>query len=49
MKILTAIVKTILSMAFTAFCAVILAFFLTVFLPENVMRAVEIFMSIWRG
>jgi ABC-type phosphate/phosphonate transport system permease subunit len=48
MKILTAIVKTILSMALIAFCAVILAFFLTVFLPENVVRAVEIFMR-WRG
>jgi hypothetical protein len=48
MKIISAIIRTILGMTFIAFCAVILAFFLTVFMPEEVMRAVEFFMK-WRG
>jgi ABC-type phosphate/phosphonate transport system permease subunit len=49
MKILTAIVKTIINMAFITFCAGIVAFFLTVFFPDNVVKAVEIFTNLLKG
>lgn len=43
MKIFGAIIRTLLGIVFVAFCAVVLTFFLTVFIPNNVLNAVEIF------
>jgi hypothetical protein len=46
MKIITAVIKTVLNMAFVAFCAAIVAFFVTVFYAEGVLRAIEVIKSI---
>ena len=45
MKILTAIIKTLLWMIFIAFCAVVVAFFIAIFNPEGVTRAIDIFIG----
>lgn len=47
MKILSAIIKTLLSMAFIAFCAVIATFFVAVFNPDGVSRAIEIIKGVF--
>ena len=43
MKILRALVKTLLSMAFITFCAAVSAFFIAIVNPEGVAKAMEIF------
>ena len=42
MKIFTAIVNTILAVVFITFISVIATFFLTVFMPDNVINAIEL-------
>ena len=46
MKIISAIIRTLMGMALTAFCAVIATFFITIFHAESVVRAIEIFKSL---
>ena len=43
MKIITAIVKTVLTMFLVAFFAVIACFFIAIFEPDKVLRAFELF------
>lgn len=42
MKILTAIIKTLLNMVFIAFIATIAILILTIIMPENALKALEI-------
>ena len=42
MKTVTFIIKTLVSMIFIAFCVVAAAFLLTILMPENALKAVEI-------
>ena len=47
MKILFGkIISTILNMIFVAFCVLAVTFLLAVFMPDGVLRAVEIFKSL---
>jgi hypothetical protein len=47
MKILTAIIKTILTLIILAVLFVIAMFFLTVFMPDNMVQAISIFKNIF--
>ena len=47
MKIFNVITKTLLGMAFIAFCAVIATFFVAVFNPDGVSRAIEIIKGVF--
>lgn len=47
MKILTALIKTLLSIFFILFLTGIAIFFLTIFMPEQVLNAIEIFKNIF--
>lgn len=46
MKIFTKIINTILAVIFITFISVLATFFLTVFMPENVKIALEIFKNL---
>lgn len=46
MKILTMMVKFVLSIVFILLCSFLATFFLTVFMPENVLNAIEIFKNL---
>lgn len=46
MKIITAIIKTALTMLLIAFMAVIACFFIAVFEPDKVLRAIELFKNL---
>lgn len=43
MKILTALIKTLLSMGIVLFLALVVLFFITIFAPEQVLNAIKIF------
>ncbi len=43
MKILSMLVKTIMSVILILLCSFLATFFLSIFLPENVQKALEIF------
>ena len=47
MKILTAIVKTLLTIVMITFLVFVATFFLTVFMPDNVLKAIETFKIIF--
>lgn len=46
MKLLTAFIKTLLSMFFLTFCALIAIVILTIVMPENMLQAIEVFKSL---
>lgn len=46
MKIITAIINTLLTMLLISFFATLASFFLAIFLPENVKMALEIFKNL---
>ena len=46
MKILNAIIKSILGMAFIAFCALVATFFIAIVNADGVLKAIEIFKSL---
>lgn len=48
MKIIEAIFKTALTMLLIAFMAVIACFFIAVFEPDKVLRAIELFKNLLR-
>lgn len=48
MKILNALLKTVLLLCVIAVCAIVGAFFCAVFNLDGVRAAVEFFMKIWR-
>lgn len=43
LKIIGTIIYTFLAMVFIAFCTVVATFFLSIFMRENVMLAIEFF------
>lgn len=48
MKILTAFIKTILTLLLVTFLVLVATFFLTIFMPENVLKAIETFKIIFQ-
>lgn len=48
MKILTATIKTLLTIVLVSFLVFVATFFLTIFMPENVLKAIETFKIIFQ-
>lgn len=48
MRILTAFIKTLLTIVMVTFLVFIATFFLTIFMPENVLQAIETFKIIFK-
>lgn len=46
MKIIGTIIKTLIKMIFVAFCTLAIAFLLTIVMPDNVLKAIEIIRSL---
>jgi hypothetical protein len=46
MKIITMLIKSVLSVAFIFLLSFLATFFLAIFMPENVQKALEIFMNL---
>lgn len=46
MKILTSLIKTIISMVFITFCALVTIVILTIIMPDNMLKAIEIFRNL---
>ena len=46
MKTVTFIIRTLVNMIFIAFCVVSVAFILTILMPENALKAVEVIRSL---
>lgn len=48
MKILTSIIRTLLTLVLITTVLVVGTFFLTIFMPENVLQAIAIFKNIFQ-
>jgi hypothetical protein len=49
MKILNAFIKTLLTLLLVTFLVFVATFFLTIFMPENVLKAIETFKIIFKN
>ena len=49
MKILSAIIKTLLAMVLIAFISAIIVFVLAIFMPEQVQNAINIVLNLIKG